>query len=324
MRKKSLGVVIGRFQCDALHDGHIWLLDTVSELHDDLLVFVGDRKSPPTATNPLSFEIRQAMILEDYPEAHVMALMDHPSNTEWSRRLDNMLRLFKEGARYDEITLYCGRDGFARHYSGIFPVTVFDPGELGRFDLDDVSATKMREEVAGMSVNWEDGDIAQNELAFFRKGIIYAMMHLPHRIYLTVDIACTRGENGDMEICMGQREWETEQWRLPGGFVESDESFKAAARREYQEETSAWIEGVSIVGDFPVNDWRLRGATGVSHKTILCHGSGWGNIQANDDIFRTKWIHMSLLISNPALIVKEHHDMFMKGLVPYLQSKGLL
>jgi bifunctional NMN adenylyltransferase/nudix hydrolase len=312
----TLGVVIGRFQVDQLTDGHLALLDHVSQRNTHMLVLVGDRNSPATATNPLSFAQRRAMILEDYSQAFVMPVDDHQSNAVWSKKLDNLIWTVQAAGPYGRVTLYCGRDGFAPHYSGHYPVTPLN------FGMDGVSATARREWIAEQYDPIKDK--ATNPITF-RRGIIHSMMHLPHRIYLTVDIACTRkGEDGNLEICMGQREWEAYVWRLPGGFVEKDESFHGAARREFQEETSAWIEGVDIVGDFPINDWRLRGATGVSHKTILCHGAGWGNIKADDDVARVEWKSMVELIGNPELVVPEHRDMFFKGLVPYLQCKKLL
>jgi ADP-ribose pyrophosphatase YjhB (NUDIX family)/nicotinamide mononucleotide adenylyltransferase len=315
MPKRTLGVVIGRFQIDQLHDGHLRLIDHVIALNDAVLVLVGDRNSPPTAENPLSFAIRKEMIEEEFGEVQVMAMMDHPSNKIWSYKLDGLLTTVKNGGQYDSVTLYCGRDGFAPHYQGSYPV------EVQSFGIDGESATARRKYIAEEYRPLDDFD--ENSITF-RRGIIYAMQHLPHRTYLTVDIACTRGENGEMEVCMAQRQWETDVWRLPGGFVEAGESFKTAARREFQEETSAWIEGVNIVGDFPIKDWRLRGVSSVSHKTILCHGSGWGNIQGADDIARTEWVNIHDLIQNPSRIVDEHREMFLNGLVPYLQSKGLL
>jgi bifunctional NMN adenylyltransferase/nudix hydrolase len=307
--QKTLGVVIGRFQIDNLQEGHKALLTEVKSRHSNILVFIGDRNTPVTATNPLSYEVRAAMVRSFIGKrGSVMALMDHPSNEVWSEKVDAYLDLLKETGRYSSIQLYSGRDGFVPFYSGKYPVTVLNLG------MDDIRATTRRREIA------ENPDsIFEDRGAEFREGIIYALQHLHHRIYLTVDIACTR--NNGKEILLAQRDYEVGKdiWRFPGGFVEPDESFAAAARREFQEETGGWIESPEFIGDFEINDWRLRGAKGISHKTILMHSEfGWGPLHGSDDVTNVEWCGVDYIEANvKRVLIPNHQALFMDGFIPF-------
>ena len=68
----SVGVIIGRFQVDELHDGHLQLLKYVSEHHPQVLILLGCRHSPATKTYPLDFRLRQQMIEQLAPEALIL------------------------------------------------------------------------------------------------------------------------------------------------------------------------------------------------------------------------------------------------------------
>ena len=51
--RSDVGVVIGRFQVDELHAGHVELLNTVQAKHPNMLVLLGSKPSPPDADYPL-------------------------------------------------------------------------------------------------------------------------------------------------------------------------------------------------------------------------------------------------------------------------------
>lgn len=271
----SLGVVIGRFQVDALHAGHVALFDFVKERHKNVLILLGVRPGPATATNPLSFAIRERLVrgycekVDMHPM--IVPIVDCPSDETWSKNVDAIVGsvLGLEPEAY----LYCGRDGFQKHYHGRYSVIV--PDVLSKHHH--ISSTERRFEIANqISSSFE-----------FARGVIHAMENLPHRTYHTVDIAYYNKDS----ILLGRRAGETD-WRLPGGFIEPREKFEEAARRELREETGMLVEGgMSYLGDFFIDDWRTRGMTGVNHKTVLFAAQhSFGVPKAGDDLAEVRWI----------------------------------
>ena len=64
LRKNEVGVIIGRFQLPALHEGHISVLDYVTEHHSNVVVFLGVPRIQNTKRNPLDFSTRRKLIQE--------------------------------------------------------------------------------------------------------------------------------------------------------------------------------------------------------------------------------------------------------------------
>jgi len=289
--RESIGVVIGRFQVDKLHAGHKALLDYVASIHHRMLILIGFGDTPPTKTNPLTFEVRERMLREVCPHAIILPIQDARYNETWSKRVDTAI--FQAFGRTSAI-LYSGRDGFESAYKGKYPVQIFHS------PVEDISASDIREEIR----------ITPEHDMMFRRGIIYAMENLPHRIYLTVDIALIKtertGETERLMILMVKKPDET-MWRLPGGFIEPGESFAKAGARELFEETELLPAGtLEYVGDFPIDDWRIRNAQGVSHKTILLTGRySHGHPKGKDDVAEADWIELTKL-GNIIPVMEEH------------------
>lgn len=310
----SLGVVVSRFQIDELHAGHRALLDRVEKSHSHVLVLLGDREGPASGTNPLPFLCRKEMVKRHCPKALVMRIPDHANDLQWSKKLDSIITTIAEGEQIANVILYCGRDGFKKHYHGNYECSEI---ELGK-NYEGYSSTNYRQNIL------DRPDFGSRD---FRKGMIYAMGTLFPRTYLTVDMAIIRPATKfkGWEILLAQREWES-KWRFPGGFVESGESFVAAARRETVEEVGIWVEDFEYVGDFAVKDWRLRDNPKDTHKTVLMLGmSSWGREEAGDDVSRIQWHDLEYLTLYPeANIVPEHLEIFTTGLIPFLTAKKKL
>lgn len=237
-KRPGIGGVIGRFQVPELHAGHRYVIDKANE-HERLAIFVGCHPMLVTKTSPLDFPTRKKMLECEYPEAHVIALPDQPTDQGWSDTLDMLLRVHIPIG--DPVSLYGSRDSFAPHYHGKFKVVELEP-----VDDKDWSGTSIREAVKVKSLASAD----------FRKGVIYAAMNQFGRTRLCVDVAMVKFATG--EVLLGQKLNHPGHWRFPGGFVDAtDESTEAAAKRELMEETGLGSEDyLHFLGGIRIQDWR--------------------------------------------------------------------
>ncbi len=279
----SFGVIIGRFQTDLLHVGHECFIGDIQNENHTTIVLIGDRKSPQTANNPLSFETRSKMIMDEFPNVLIGRIFDCRDDTEWSENVDKEIDKISSNVLTSlpativpKITLYGGRDSFISHYNGKYKT------ELYKCDFVNHNSTNIRESIKNISV--------ENHNADFRRGIIHAYQNLTHRHYLSVDVAIQKEENSYIFL-MGKKPGET-QWRFPGGFVDPYETPEHAAKRELFEECNETIEGkLQYIDSFQVKDWRLRNAEGVDQITMLFYGfHSWGMPTPGDDLEIVQWI----------------------------------
>jgi bifunctional NMN adenylyltransferase/nudix hydrolase len=302
----SLGVIVGRFQVDTLHEGHIELLHYATAIHDRILVCVGICPSPATATNPLPFATVEAMIRQHFMYATVIPVVDQADDAVWSQNLDTVIRSVASG---QPVTIYSGRDGFSSHYSGNYKVELVDLG------MDMVNATQIRERI---------GSIIEDS-SLWRRGVIWAMQNLTPRTYESVDAALFRySPNGNLQLLMGRKPNE-KLLRLPGGFVETGETFAQAVGRECHEETGMYSQsGFGFIKDIMIDDWRLRRKKGVSQRTVLM--AGWastGEPQASDDLAEAKFVNFDFIATNYKREVVSEHLPLIEALITHIVDDGI-
>lgn len=289
--KKSVGVVVGRFQVPTLHRGHKHLLATASLAHDELLVVLGSAAFP-TPRNPLSFEMRRSLIHTHYPNATVLEIKDCRTYEEWAETLDRLI-----STQFPKVTvvLYGSRDSFIPHYSGHYKTEEVE-------EVKGYSGTLMRAETSR-----EPSTIG------FRNGVIHGYNS---RLAVTrpmVDMAVVRGS----EVLLGGKKADPAQlWRFPGGLVDqTDASLEAAAKRELSEEVSnIEVSDLTYVGSRQISDWRYHG-TGERGLTTLFRAYYInGKPKAGDDLNRVAWKPLASFIDH---LVEEHKplgEMLLKSL----------
>lgn len=297
------GVVVGRFQVDELTIAHRTLLKHVTDRHFNVIVFIGDRNSPSTTRDPLSFKVRRQMIISECPFALVLRLLDEPNDDAWSRNLDQII---DREVGLSSAVLYAGRDGFIPYYT----TKKYNTVELD-LGLTEVSGSARRKEIGKNAINLKE----------FRAGIIYAIENLWHRTFHTVDMAILRdawwnisdGDNNKcwIEILIGRKPHES-LWRLPGGFVDKGETFAEAAERETKEETGLMIKVWKYIDDVLIPDWRVKDIDGVDHKTVLMRTWYYGKDQpvAGDDLEEVKWVNFDDL--NRYEFIPSHKDLLFR------------
>jgi len=151
----KFGAIVARFQVHKLHEGHIHLIDSVYKKCDEVIIMLGT-PSKPNERNILSYDIRKQMVLEMYPKAFVVKIIDHNEDDLWSQHLDDLLTGF---AQSGEVTLFGSRDSFKSLYTGKYPYEHVS-------EKEGLSGTASREEV----INLQDYSKVDER---FRAGIIH-------------------------------------------------------------------------------------------------------------------------------------------------------
>jgi len=270
MKSKALGVVVVRVQVPELHDGHRYLLDAVTNIHERVLVVIGTSEARLTTTDPLSYEIRRQMILKAYPDVQVDQLGDKPSDLQWSDALDGVIERWQQwyGEPYQQPVLYGGRDSFLSHYHGKNRIFELPPAEP-------MSGTDIR------------ASVGVTDSTDFRRGIIYASKHRYPTSYQCVDAAIW---NPFGQILLGQKKTDNGKWRFIGGFVNTtDPDLEYAVRREVREETGVESGDPEYIGSARIDSYRYRSGDDKLMSALFAVPFGFGPPKAADDLDEVGW-----------------------------------
>ncbi len=280
----DIGVIVGRFQVNELHTGHIKLVESVMALHKRVVVLLGVSPTLVTKNNPLDFIARKEMLLQKFPAISVLSIPDMASDHQWSLELDKRIR---EACPLGSVLLYGGRDNFIKYYSGHF-----DTADLGEFSA--FSGTKIRKDVSNEVKSSAD----------FRSGVIFAAYNQYSKVYPTVDVAIVNGD----KVLLGQK-LHQEKYRFIGGFSDAaDDSFEAAAKREAREETGLELENLKYLGSAKIDDWRYRSEEDKIITLFFLADYINGHAEAKDDIATLKWFSRDELKEDH--FVDEHKPLF--------------
>ena len=298
MKKNTdVGVVVGRFQTDNLHKGHLHLLEFARARHKNFLVVLGVPRSFPTPRNPLSYEIREVMLKKAFPQAVIRPLVNHPSDAAWSATLDSLIEEAFPGL---EATLYGSRDSFLRSYTGKHPKFKIPPFEK-------FNGAERRRLVSGRI----------SSSGVFRRGIIYAQTKRSPIAYPTIDVAVINGETG--KVLLAGKETDGKKLRFVGGFVDAkDASMEFAARRELSEEVPGIeVEKLDYIGSSVIDDWRYRDSDDGIITSFFSAVFVFGNPKAADDIVRLRWVRIDRIMK----ILVDEHLVLGEMLLKHLQTK---
>jgi len=282
--KADVGILVGRWQVHELHEAHRELIDTVKAAHDRVIIFVGLSSLRNTLNNPLDFDTRKRMILEQYPDIEVYYVEDHPSDEVWSRTLDALIDRWLKP--YQTCVLYGSRDSFLQYYSGKFATQELESTKF-------ISGTEMRRRITNSFPS----------SPAFRAGMIAASMNRYTSALPTVDIAILSDDR--TKVLMGRKHTDS-GLRFIGGFASTtSRTYEADARREVMEETHVEISDPVYIGSTLINDWRYKNEKDKIKTMFYAATYLYGRPQADDDIASVEWIATSELIRNVP-VIPEH------------------
>ncbi len=290
MKSESLGVAVVRLQVPELHDGHRYLLNTVTAIHKNVLVFIGVTEARLTPEDPLTYEMRASMLKKLYPNVTVGKIADHPSDTAWSRELDaSILQVAASiagGSPFDPPVLYGGRDSFLQYYTG----------QHRTFELPPAPTSSGTEARAAVEIK---------DTPDFRAGMIFASKHKFPISYQCVD-AAIRGHDG--KFLLGQKAIDNGKWRFIGGFVSpTDATLETACWREVREETGIEPGDPEYLGSRQINDFRYpRHGSDRLMSAFFLVPLVFGSGKAADDIDATRWFSLDELVD---VLIDEHQPL---------------
>lgn len=297
------GIVVGRFQCDKPHEGHMALLHTVNNNHPEMIIFLGIPHIQDTERDPLNFNLRKMMLEELFPQATILPIKDNNCDIKWSKELDKQIAMVTNNST---ALLYGGRDSFKQYYQGGYSVLEFSRNI-------EISATDRRNKIGSEELN----DIN------FRRGIIHSKVNQRPVVHPTVDIV-VYNEKG--QILLGRKPYE-DKFRCIGGFVDkADKSYEHAGLREHSEETNkVEISALNYVCSMNVDDPRYKGLKDGIMTTLLIGQYMFGNPEPTDDISEIQWCSIDDLNDDEKInhkIMPVHVEL-MKYLLDYIKNKEL-
>ena len=283
---KNIGVVVGRFQVDELHEGHVSLLDTVQEKSDEMIVVLGTGPLPTTCRKPLPFETRKAMIEKDYPKAIVVEHLDHHDDSVWSSQLDSLISTVTAiHELIGPVTLYHSRDSFKEYYTGDNKTEEITEADIG------VSGTIRRKHIAKNPLRTQD----------FAKGVIWANENRFPTVYGAVDAMIFRDpkEIEKPEILLITKTGR-KGYMFPGGFTDPTSiSDEQDAAREVWEECSIIVSEneLQYIGSKNVDDWRYNSEPDCIRSRMFLGYSVDNELEpiAGDDAETAQWVDWKTL-----------------------------
>jgi len=293
------GVIVGRFQLDNPHWGHLDLISKVRNLCDKLVIVIGSARVGYTDKNPIPAQFRVEMLSEFMGyNVDILTIEDNKSDVNWSKNLDTLL------TDYENITLYGCRDSFLSSYIGKYNTIHLEP------NAPQLSATGVRKDIAS-------GNRITNNQSF-RRGIIYAVENRYPTVYPTVDIAIMRS---NIDILLARKPGE-EKWVFPGGFVDpSDNTLSDAAIRELAEEViNIRTYGMTYVTSMKINDWRYRNTKDGIMTTLFRTDYIEGDPIPGDDLKDGELMWFSLYMNDETIdkVFSDHHKELYKELIKNL------
>jgi bifunctional NMN adenylyltransferase/nudix hydrolase len=285
----DVGVIVGRFQVNELHEAHVDLITSVLQKHDRVLLFLGNSTIRNTLNNPLDYRARRTMIAEKFPTVEIHYINDNPSDTAWTKNLDKLIG--EQLLPMQSVTLYGSRDSFLKCYTGKFNTCELEATTF-------ISGTEVRRRVCNNYPPTAD----------YRAGMIAATAYRFPTAFQTVDIAVVNDKN---ELLLARKP-EEKKWRFIGGFSDpASTSLEEDAKREVQEEAGVEVGNITYLGSTLINDWRYRGEIDKIKTALFVAKYVFGKPEGADDVAEVKWVSINNLTKND--IVETHHvliDMF--------------
>ena len=338
-------VFIGRFQ--PYHNGHHAVVTEALRRASFLVLLLGSAHRPRCTRNPWTFAEREAMVRASLSEADnrrvlVLPVMDSTYNEDvWISTVQKCVAgavaaHHTQPHREPRIGLIGHSKDQSSYYLRLFP-------QWGSIDVPNagaMSGTALREAIfASDAGEWEDArvSVAANAGALVPAAVLARLSafvrtpefkHLreefefvrsyrarwagaPHEpMFVTVDAVVV--QSGHILLVERSSRPGKGQWALPGGFVDSHETLRAAVLRELKEETRIKVPlpvlagSIKSEGVFDDPYRSVRGRT-ITHAFFiqLPPDTALPKVRADDDASAAFWVPLAEL--DPERMFEDHY-----------------
>ncbi len=320
--KYDLLVFIGRFQ--PLHLGHQEVIERARSLAHNVLVLVGSSGTARSVRNPFTFEERKDMIQELYPDVWVLPIKDHTYNdAAWIAEVQKSVVPREKNWKVGLIG--CNKD-HTSYYLKLFPDWASESVDF----VNPLNATAIREKMFSDNF-WERYEAAAimdpktyDWLAAKRHTPEFAKLRMEYDYlfeykkkfgegpFLTADSLVQVG--GKILLIKRGKEYGHGLMALPGGFVNKNERFRAAALRELKEETNLRVPKPVLEGsiraeqmfDEPNRSARARLVTQCYH-ILLANDTKLPEVRGGDDADEADWYDVAWILANEDQFFEDHY-----------------
>ena len=334
---KKVAVFIGRFA--PLHNGHIENIKFCQENYDETIVLVGSGNKRRTTKNPFAFSIIKKWINQVNPNAFVVSINDYIYNDyKWISQVQEICYGIIPRSQDVEFTIVGHEKDNTSFYLDMFPTwKVYKTPEFA----DGISATEIRDlmfcnkrialksfcenkmplSIIADIITFMDTEnfkeLLQEDKYFKGEEQKFSLYPYPDTLKFNCSDAVVVCEGHvlliERKVAPGKG-----TWALPGGFVNTNETYEQAAIRELFEETSLKIPEKVLKGSMKGskifdNPNRNIGIPRISNAFYFTIAPDYKNgfaklpkIKGADDAANARWV--SLYEVKNLVLFDDHSD----------------
>ena len=338
MKKKRLGVVIGRFQL--LHNGHMELFDQAFKECDFVHVIIGSANTRITTKNPFNVTQRAIMISQSINDTYGVRYRDHcfldivddnPSESEWEASIIESVEAVRRQINPEvEVFIYGHDKDSSSYYIRSFPWKVVEVENKTKLNATDIreswyaNGQQVNEEIKSkvppnvyryLRDDWKKDDDRQEDWQYYRdeakKFAGYPYLDTLNFVCGDAVVECA----GHVLLIRRKRAPGKNSWALPGGFKNNNETFFQCAIRELYEETNLRVPENVVLGS--VVDTHLfddpNRSQGIPRSTLAVYirirpdaDGKLPRANGQDDAAETKWVLVSDILEGRIQLYDDH------------------
>jgi bifunctional NMN adenylyltransferase/nudix hydrolase len=333
----DVAVVIGRFQ--PLHYGQIYKIDKGLQEAKRVLVLVGSAFSSSSPKNPFTYDEREKMILDHYRNSKdrdrvfVEPLGDNTyEHNQW---LTDVQEIVDSYASRNVVLIGHEKDS-SSYYLKDFPQWEFQ--ETGRWPtkLNTIDATQIRDLYYKHDLRFVSGVVpatVYNFLEWYSTNERYKWLvdynnfvidykkpydNLPYAAtHNTVDAVVV--QSGHILLIKRKVHPGKDQYAMPGGFIQEQETLEQAVLRELREETKLKVPVPVLRGSITKNQVFDSPSRSLRGRTItqaylfqLKNEEKLPKVKGSDDAKEAKWFTLTEFYDMEHIMYEDHFHIIKK------------
>jgi bifunctional NMN adenylyltransferase/nudix hydrolase len=268
---QKIGFLIGRFQ--PLHAGHRELIRIASKKCDFLYLIIGSAFRPRSIKNPWTYDERVQEIKQFLGHENIKNVVNVPvrdykySDSQW---ISDICSIITRNVSTDDEVILFGHQKDGNNYLDWFPQYQYVNIESGiSIDATTIRNRLFKDETARKAFH---PDVVEDYLYFEKEKTIFSGYPFPETLNFNCSDAILECAG---HILMIRRKFAPgiNQWALPGGFKNRNETFIDCAIRELIEETNVRVPEKVIRGS--IQNTKLfdspSRSTGIPRNTMVVH-----------------------------------------------------